>query len=53
VAKVRLIYGDSASLTLAARDSNHVVTTLAIPLQVPPAAASAQPEISSRVEAER
>jgi LytS/YehU family sensor histidine kinase len=51
--RLRLIYGDSASLTLAARDSDNVVATLAIPLQLSPAAASAQPEISSRVEAER
>jgi hypothetical protein len=51
--RLRLIYGDSALLTLAVRDSNNVVATLVIPLQMPPVPANAQPEISSRVEAER
>jgi LytS/YehU family sensor histidine kinase len=50
--RLRLIYGDSASLTLAPRDSNHVVATLAIPLPAPPVPISVQPEISPRVEAE-
>jgi hypothetical protein len=51
--RLRLIYGDSASLTLAARDSDHVIATVTIPIQTQSAAASAKPEISTRAEAER
>jgi LytS/YehU family sensor histidine kinase len=51
--RLRLIYGDSASLMLAARDSNNVVATLEIPLRIPPDAATAQPEATSAVGAER
>jgi len=51
--RLRLIYGDSASLTLAARDSENVVATLVIPSQITPDPAIAQPEVPSAVEAER
>jgi LytS/YehU family sensor histidine kinase len=51
--RLRLIYGDAASLTLAARDSNNVVATLATPLQIPPEPTSARPEVYSALEAEQ
>jgi LytS/YehU family sensor histidine kinase len=51
--RLRLIYGDSASLTLAARDGNNVVATLVILLEKSPNPASAQQEVSSAAEAKR